>query len=98
MLERFKEIFAGYDKAYGYTKLKGEISEKGKNEAKSFAKREPVTDLLWQKHLNSCCILSLFWPPDPDRLCWHRCRPFYSVSAVEFRVQLDIWPSVYYTL
>jgi len=51
MLERFKEIFAGYDKAYGYTKLKGEISEKGKNEAKSFTKREPVTDFLWHKHL-----------------------------------------------
>lgn len=52
MLERFKEIFAGLEKAYGYTILKGDISEKGKHEAKSFAKREPVTDLLWQKHLN----------------------------------------------
>jgi hypothetical protein len=52
MLERFKKIFAGYDKAYGYTRLKGEISEKGKNEAKSFTSRDPVTDFLWQKHLN----------------------------------------------
>ena len=52
MLERFKEIFAGYEKAYGYTKLKGEISEKGKNEAQSFTSRDPVTDFLWQKHLN----------------------------------------------
>jgi hypothetical protein len=52
MLERFKEIFAGLEKAYGYTVLKGDISDKGKHEAKSFAKREPVTDFLWQKHLN----------------------------------------------
>jgi hypothetical protein len=51
MLERFKEIFAGYEKAYGYTRLKGEISEKGKNEAKSFTSRDFVTDFLWEKHL-----------------------------------------------
>ena len=51
MLERFKEIFVGYDKAYGYTELQGSISEKGKHESKSFTKREPVTDLLWQRHL-----------------------------------------------
>jgi hypothetical protein len=51
MLERFKEIFAGYDKAYGYTELKGNISEKGKHEAKSFTKREIVTDFLWNRHL-----------------------------------------------
>lgn len=43
MLERFKEIFAGYDKAYGYTKLKRRF-QKRKNEAQSFTSRDPVTD------------------------------------------------------
>ena len=52
MLERFKEIFAGLQTAYGQTKITDELSENGKHEAKSFTKKEPVTDLLWQKHLN----------------------------------------------
>ena len=52
MLERFKEVFAGLQTAYGQTKITDELSENGKHEAKSFTKKEPVTDLLWQKHLN----------------------------------------------
>lgn len=52
MLERFKAIFAGLETAYGQTKMKDELSENGKHEAKSFTKKEIVTDLLWQKHLN----------------------------------------------
>ena len=52
MLERFKEVFAGLQTAYGQTKVTDELSENGKHEAKSFTKKEPVTDLLWQKHLN----------------------------------------------
>ena len=52
MLERFKAIFAGLETAYGQTKMKDELSENGKHEAKSFTKKEPVTDLLWQRHLN----------------------------------------------
>jgi hypothetical protein len=52
MLERFKEVFAGLQTAYGQTKITDELSENGKHEAKSFTKKEPITDLLWQKHLN----------------------------------------------
>jgi len=52
MLERFKEVFAGLQTAYGQTKVTDELSENGKHEAKSFTKKEPVTDLLWQRHLN----------------------------------------------
>jgi hypothetical protein len=52
MLERFKQVFAGLETAYGQTKMKDELSEGGKHEAKSFTKKEPVTDLLWQKHLD----------------------------------------------
>ena len=51
MLERFKEIFAGLQTAYGQTKITDELSENGKHEAKSFTKKENVTDLLWNKHL-----------------------------------------------
>ena len=51
MLERFKEVFAGLETAYGQTKVTDELSENGKHEAKSFTKKENVTDLLWNKHL-----------------------------------------------
>ena len=52
MLERFKKIFAGLETSYGQTKMTGEIRDDGKNEADSTMIHKPITDLLWQKHLN----------------------------------------------
>jgi len=52
MLERFKEIFAGLQTAYGQTKVTEEFSENGKHEAKSFTIKKPVSDLLWKAHLD----------------------------------------------
>ena len=52
MLERFKKIFAGLETSYGQTKMTGEIRDDGKNEAESITVHKPVTDTLWQKHLN----------------------------------------------
>jgi hypothetical protein len=52
MLERFKEIFAGLQTAYGQTKVTEEFSENGKHEAKSFTIKKPVSDSLWQAHLD----------------------------------------------
>jgi len=52
MLERFKEIFAGLQTAYGQTKVTEEFSDNGKHEAKSFTIKKPVSDLLWQAHLD----------------------------------------------
>ena len=51
MLERFKEIFAGLQTAYGQTRVTDELSENGKSEAKSFTIKKPITDLLWKAHL-----------------------------------------------
>ena len=52
MLERFKQIFSGLETSYGQTKMTGEIRDDGKNEAESVTVHKPVTDILWQKHLN----------------------------------------------
>ena len=52
MLERLKNIFAGLESAYGATKLTNELRADGKNEVKSFTIKQPVTNLLWEKHLN----------------------------------------------
>ena len=52
MIERFKNIFEGLDRAHGVT-IVGESNGNGqKVKGKSFVKREPVTDELWQNHLN----------------------------------------------
>ena len=51
MKEKFKEIFAGFQTAYGQYQ-KGERGENGKQKGKAFIVRKPVTDNLWEDHLN----------------------------------------------
>jgi hypothetical protein len=48
---KFKEIFEGNNSAYGQLILSGSTTDKGKAEGKAFIKRQPVTDTLWQEHL-----------------------------------------------
>ena len=52
MLERLKDIFRGLESAHGVTKKTDEIRHDGKNEVRSKTIREPVTNELWQKHLD----------------------------------------------
>jgi hypothetical protein len=49
---KFKEIFEGNNSAYGQLILSGSTTDKGKAEGKAFIKRQPVTDILWQEHLD----------------------------------------------
>ena len=51
LIERFKNVFQGLDRAHGVTKVTESISNGTKIKGKSFVKREYVTDELWQKHL-----------------------------------------------
>ena len=52
MIERLQEIFKGLESAHGITRKTEEIRHDGKNEVRSKTIREPVTNELWQKHLN----------------------------------------------
>ena len=52
MIERLQEIFKGLESAHGITSKTEEIRHDGKNEVRSKTIREPVTNELWQKHLN----------------------------------------------
>ena len=66
-VERFKSIFAGLDRAHGVT-IVGESNGNGaKVKGKSFVKREPVTDELWQKHLEGVNSLGVI--PILARIC-----------------------------
>jgi len=49
---KFKEIFQGNNSAYGQLILSGSKTDKGKAEGKAFIKRQPITDNLWQDHLD----------------------------------------------
>ena len=51
MIESFKEIFTGLERAHGVTKVGQSNGDGTKVQGKSFIKREPVTDQLWLKHL-----------------------------------------------
>ena len=49
---KFKEIFEGNNSAFGQLILSGSTNEKGKADGKAFIKRQPVTDNLWQDHID----------------------------------------------
>jgi hypothetical protein len=51
MIERLKDIFKGLESAHGVTRKTDEIRHDGKNEVRSTTVRKPVTDELWEKHL-----------------------------------------------
>ena len=46
MVESFKEIFTGLERAHGVTKVGHSNGDGTKVQGKSFIKREPVTDKL----------------------------------------------------
>ena len=50
MYNRFKNLFAGLERAHGQY-VAGELDEKGKKGGKAFIKKAIVTDTLWENHL-----------------------------------------------
>ena len=51
-MKELKNIFEGNNNAYGQMIIQpGAITDKGKQKAKAFIKRDTVTDKLWQDHL-----------------------------------------------
>jgi len=51
MIERFKNIFNGLQRAHGCTYVEKKNVDGTKIKGKSFVKREPVTESLWHNHL-----------------------------------------------
>ena len=52
MITNFRALFAGLDRGYGAYKLTGETSDKGKAKGKAITITGPVTDELWDEHLD----------------------------------------------
>jgi hypothetical protein len=70
MIDKFKKIFEGLDRAHGVTKVTESISNGTKIKGKSFVKREPVTDELWQKHLEGKDSLGVIPINDENKCKW----------------------------
>jgi hypothetical protein len=51
MMKAFKEIFEGLNSAYGQYVPSNNYSTNGKQKGRPFTVKKPVTDELWQKHL-----------------------------------------------
>ena len=70
MIEEFKKIFAGLDRAHGVTKVSESNGEGTKIKGKSFVKRETITDELWQKHLDGVDSLGVIPINDNNKCKW----------------------------
>ena len=72
MKEKFKEIFTGLQTAYGQYQ-KGERGENGKQKGKAFIVRKPVTDNLWEDHINGVDPALGIIPINEDNNCKWGC-------------------------
>ena len=82
MIEKFKNIFQGLDRAHGVT-IVGESNGNGtKVKGKSFVKREPITDELWQKHLDGTDSLGVI-PINDDNKCKWGCIDIDSYAGFD---------------
>ncbi len=88
MVEQFKKIFSGLDRAHGVTKV-GESNGNGKKvKGVSFIKREPVTDDLWQKHLSGTDSLGVI-PINDDNNCKWGCIDIDSYAGFDHKQLID---------
>lgn len=52
LAQQFMSLFAGLDRAHGFYQIFGVQSPSGKMDGKGRTKREPITETLWQLHLD----------------------------------------------
>lgn len=70
LVEKFMELFAGLDRAYGsYDLSQVIIREDGKHEGAALTIRKPITESLWEKHLKGSGIGLGIIPIRSDNTC-----------------------------
>ena len=84
MIERFKNIFDGLDRAHGVTVVGESNGDGNKVKGKSFVKRETVTDDLWQKHLDGLESLGVI-PINDDNKCKWGCIDIDSYAEFDHK-------------
>ena len=84
MIERFKNIFTGLERAHGVTIAEDTNGNGTKIKGKSFVKRQPVTDELWQKHLDGKENLGII-PINDDNQCRWGCIDIDSYAGFDHK-------------
>ena len=72
-MKNFIDLFTGLKRAHGCTYVEKKSSDGTKIKGKSFVKREPVTDKLWQDHLNGIEPSLGIIPIDENNKCRWGC-------------------------
>ena len=72
-MKNFIDLFSGLKRAHGCTYVEKKSSDGTKVKGKSFVKREPVTDKLWQDHLNGIEPSLGIIPIDENNKCRWGC-------------------------
>ena len=72
-MEDFRKIFTGLERAHGCTYVDKKGADGLKVKGKSFVKREPVTEELWQNHLNGIEPSLGIIPIDEENKCRWGC-------------------------
>jgi len=88
MIERFKNIFTGLERAHGVTIAEDTNGNGTKIKGKSFVKRQPVTDELWQKHLEGKENLGII-PINDDNQCRWGCIDIDSYAGFDHKKLID---------
>ena len=88
MIERFKNIFTGLERAHGVTIAEDTNGNGTKIKGKSFVKRQPVTNELWQKHLEGKENLGII-PINDDNQCRWGCIDIDSYAGFDHKKLID---------
>lgn len=88
MIERFKNIFQGLERAHGCTKIGQSNGVGTKVKGQSFVKRENVTDLHWQEHLDGTENLGII-PITDDSTCRWGCIDIDSYAGFDHKKLVD---------
>jgi hypothetical protein len=88
MIEKFKNIFKGLERAHGCTKVYAPTENGVKLKGQSFVVREPVTNELWTKHLQGTQSLGII-PINDDNECVWGCVDIDSYAGFDHKKLID---------
>jgi len=89
MIEKFKKIFSGLQRAHGCTYIEKKNVDGTKLKGKSFVKREPVTDVLWENHLKGIEPSLGIIPINEENKCGWGCIDIDSYASFNHKKLLD---------
>ena len=88
MIEKFKIIFKGLERAHGCTKVSEPVTDGVKLKGQSFVVRQPVTDVLWSDHLEGKQSLGII-PINEKNECVWGCVDIDSYAGFDHKKLID---------